>query len=336
MHYLNRPLSLILFLVCWACSRDTGTEKYQNRRDNIVYAGEHIKEIVLPDFLISNNIRLCTLRDYLIVSDYRIEGKQIHLFDKDNYTYLTSFGDRGQGPDEITNMGHIATNDTENIVYVSDHGKQTIFAYQLDSVLADTLYKPQVRMKMSEKQFPHTYQYINDTTCIGLIIAPNGNSDYRPSVAKWNMNTGEVLLMPYNHPDIEKKRICFAVSTQDSIYVECYANCDLMTICQLDGRLRCNVYGSNWHHAGADRLQHYTKAIICKKHIIAAYSGNDRSGDGYYPTHFLLFDTEGNYKKTLEIGYPIVDFCYDKENDRIIMALNDEMQLVYFDVNDFI
>ena len=37
------------------------------------------------------------------------------------------------------------------------------------------------------------------------------------------------------------------------------------------------------------------------------------------PTQFLIFDLEGNYQQTIETGYQISDFCYDKDNDRIVM-----------------
>jgi hypothetical protein len=53
--------------------------------------------------------------------------------------------------------------------------------------------------------------------------------------------------MPYNHPDIERKRVCFAASAEYDIYVECYCYHDLMTICSLNGDLKYNII---WREVG--------------------------------------------------------------------------------------
>jgi hypothetical protein len=90
---------------------------------------------------------------------------------------------------------------------------------------------------------------------VGLIIDPKGYSDFNPSVAKWNMTTGEIAVMKYGHPDVVKKRISFAVSMKHGIYVECYSNHDLMTICNLDGELnslsstRPAIISGHWKRA---------------------------------------------------------------------------------------
>jgi hypothetical protein len=104
-------------------------------------------------------------------------------------------------------MGYLATDEVNRKFYVNDHGKQRIFSYDLDSVLANPLYTPEVKMKMNEKQFPDRYQYINDTLSIGLIIEPIGVSDFAQFVGKWNMKTGEIKLFTHKHPDVSKKYI---------------------------------------------------------------------------------------------------------------------------------
>jgi hypothetical protein len=68
---------------------------------------------------------------------------------------------------------------------------------------------------------------------------------------------------------------------------------------------------------------------------VAAYSG-ETYGRNDFATKFFIFDVSGNYIQTLETGYKILDFCYDKENNRIIMGLDDEMQFAYLDLNKVI
>jgi hypothetical protein len=319
-------------MVFWSCSR-TSTEKYQNQRNRIIDVREKVKEIRIEDILISQTARLYLMDNYLIIGDYRSPDKYIHLFDRETFSYITSLADRGQGPGEITNMGHIEPNEAQRKFYVSDHGKQTIFSYDLDSVLGNPLYMPEVKMKMNKSQFPDRYQYINDTLSIGLIINPIGVANFAPSVGKWNMNTGEIIPMKYEHPDIDKKRINFDVSMENGIYVECYSNYDLMTICNLKGNLKYNIYGPNWTKQ-LNGLHHYSKVIFCKDKILAAYAGGDYRSDKYFPTKFFAFDINGDYLQTIETGYRISDYCYDEKNNRIILNLDDEIQFAYFELDE--
>lgn len=51
-------------------------------------------------------------------------------------------------------------------------------------------------------------------------------------------------------------------------------------------------------------------------------------------THLLVYDLDGNYIKTLNVGYNMNAFCYDPEYNRIIMSLNDEkLQFAYLDLD---
>jgi hypothetical protein len=299
---------------------------------------EKVKEIRIneDDVLISQTARLYLMDNYLIIGDYRSPDKYIHLFDRKTFNYITSLADRGQGPGEIANMGHIEPDETHRKLYVSDHGKQTIFSYDLDSILANPFYMPEVKMKMNKTQFPSKYHSINDSIYIGLIINPIGSADFAQSVAKWNMNTGEIKPMKYEHPKIEKKRISFAVSIESGIYVECYSNHDLMTICNLNGDLKYNIYGPNWNRHKTSPINHYGKVKFLKNKIFACYSGGNKLSDEHFPTKFFVFDINGDYLQTLETGYWISDYCYDEENNRIILILRDEIQFAYLELDGLI
>lgn len=341
---MNKLLYLLLITICGGCMRNSGTEKYQNKRDNIIDVRDKVKEIKVDDILIGGNAQLCLMDNYLIISDPNSVDKMIHLFDKRNFDYVISTGYKGEGPEEITIIGHIGVDEAHRRFYVNDHGKQLIFSYDLDSVLISADYKPMIKMKMNQRQFPDKYQYISDTLCIGLVIEPIGSSDFKPTVAKWNMSTGEIRPMPYEHSEIEKKRISFAASIENGIYVECYHYHDLMTICGLDGNLRCNIYGPNWDNRKSNKILYYADILFCRDKIIVSYSGDDtfiKNQNGgiksKWPTKLMVFDVNGNYIQTLETGYGISDFCYDKENNRIIMSVDDvAIQFAYLDVGDLI
>lgn len=340
---MKKILMLLLIAICWGCSHSSKTEKYQNKRNEIINVHERVKELNTGDVLIGSYAGIYLMDDYLIIGDYRSNDRLIHVFNKHDYSYLTSAVRQGEGPGEITIMGHIGIDESNRTLYISDHGKQTIFSYNLDSIFVNSSYMPTVKMKMNAKQFPDRYQYVNDTLSIGLIIEPIGNSDFKQTIAKWNMKTGKIVPMAYTHPNIEKKRICFASSIEYGIYVECYNYNDLMSICSLDGKLKCNVYGPNWDKQIANKVSYFGPVAFCGDKILALYSGEDTFSKDRNkgirtnnPTKFLVFDIEGNYIKTLETGYMIKNFCYDKDTNRLIMDMDDVIQFGYLDLDEII
>lgn len=340
----NKLLCFSLMILCWSCKNDSETAKYHNNRNNIMNVRNKIKEIEIDDVQISIFSWLYLIDDYLLISDHHSTDKLIHLFDKKNFSYITSTGYKGIGPNEIANMGKIGINESDHIFYVSDHGKQMIFSFYLDSVLTNPNYMPIERVKTDKSQYPRSYQYVNDTLSIGLIIESIGGSDYKPTIAKWNMNTGEIKPLEYEHPEIEKKRINFAVSLEHNMYIQCYWHHDLITFCDLDGKLKYNIYGQKWDNRKTNSVSFYSDAVFWNDKLIILYSDGkdnfikDENGNirGSYPTQFIIFDIDGNYIQTLETGYNILNFCIDKDNNRIIMNLDDEIQFAYLNLDGII
>lgn len=323
---------LCICAVVMNCAQSTDTEKHQNERDRVTAVRESVKEIVINDVMIGSIARLSLINNFLVIMDAKSSDMLIHLFDRNSYDYITSAIPRGQGPGEITNIGHIAVNENREELYVSDHGKLKIFSYPLDSILNDPFYMPEVKAEINNVQFPSDYEYISDTLSFARFIEPTGNVGHNEFFAKWNMLTGKVDKIEYSNPKVEKKRISPAVSEEYETIVECYQNHDLLTVMDLDGNLKCNVYGSNWNSRDESRLQHFGSVVFRGDKIIASYSGGDRRTDDYYASILLIFDLDGDYIKTLDIGYRISDFCYDKQNDRLIFNFEDEIQFGYLNL----
>ncbi|MDR2810928.1 MAG: 6-bladed beta-propeller [Tannerellaceae bacterium] len=331
----------LLSAVGWSCTHNTGTEKYQGKRDRIINVRDKVKEIKIDDVLLGNITCQYLIDDYLMISDYKSPDKTIHLFDKNTYRYVTSTAPRGQGPGEIAELGYTGIDEAKRRFYVTDLGKLRILEYKLDSVLSNPLYMPEEKKKLNESKFPHSYHYIHDTLCVGIIVEPVGNADFKQMVGKWNMATGAIEPMKYEHPGIEKKRIGLAVSTEHGIYVECYANYDLLTICTLDGELRYNIYERNQDNTRSTPMFYYNSVAFCGDKIMALYCGkishfrNETGGITVnYPTQLIVFNLQGDYLQTLEVGYKINDFCYDKENNRLILTMNDDIQVGYLDLGE--
>ena len=337
---MKRVLFLLLIIVVgFGCIKKNTTEKHQNTRNNKVDMHISVKDICTNDILIGNIARLYTIDDYLFILDADSKKNLLHIFDIHNFKYIASGIRKGRGPGEITNAGSFVCDESHHKFLLPDYGKNTIFEYDLNKFLANPdNYTPKAKINLSKKQFPSRLQYLNDSIYIGTIITPTGNSGYNQSIAKWNINTGEFIPQPYEHSEIQKKRILFAASEKENLYVEAYQRYDLLTICDLDGNLKWNVYGPEWSTTlNANTPHFFGKPSFCNGKIVVAYSGGDyHDQDAYYPTMFHIFDLEGNYLKTLDVGYKISDYCYDAENNRLIMALNDVIQFAYLDLDGII
>ncbi|WP_238866556.1 6-bladed beta-propeller [Proteiniphilum propionicum] len=333
IEHLN--IFILLLLLLFSCTNKGSMEKHQNNRDNIVTVKEEVKEIDMDDVIIGSVARLSIINNFLIINDSKSPDLLLHLFDCKNagYKYISSAVPRGQGPGEIANIGHIGVNSKKNEIYVSDHGKLKIFLYPLDSIVRNPFYQPQIKKEINNIQFPSNYEYICDTLSFARIIEPTGNVGHNEILAKWNIESGDILKMKYSNPKVEKKRISIAVSIEDDILVEAYHNYDLMTILDLNGNLISNVYGKNWNSRNFKEINHYGKVIFIGKTIVASYSGGNRLTDEYYPTKLLLFDINGNYVKTIETGYRISDFCYDDKNNNIIFNFEDVIQFGYLNLD---
>ena len=53
-------------------------------------------------------------------------------------------------------------------------------------------------------------------------------------------------------------------------------------------------------------------------------------------TKLIVFNTDGDYVRTLDVGYKINHFCYDEENNRLIFNFNDDIQFGYLDLNNLL
>lgn len=333
---IGRTLFVLVVLGSWACSNHSDSEIHQYKRDNIINVKSEIKEIEIEDVLIGSIARLYLVDSYLVIADHKSADKLIHIFDRGDFNYTTSIADIGQGPGEITVIGHIEEDRNNRAFLVSDHGKQKIFSYNLDSVLTVPSYMPGEKVRMDKSAFPHVYKFMNDSLSIGLFIKPIGTNDFAQSVSRWNMRTGDVETLSQEHPEIKKKRVSFAVSENRGLFVECYAYDDLMTIYTLDGDVQSHIYGPNWGERTSARIPYYRKVAFCGDYIFATYAGENHSQDDHIPTKFIVFDTSGHYIKTVETEHKIADFCYDETNDRIIMNLDSEIQFAYLDLDGLI
>ncbi len=340
MNTLKILVAIYISMLTISCSQDSSTQKWQMERSNIEDVRDRIVPIHIDEVYFGQMVAPFIIDNYLIITDYNSVDNLIHIFDKTSYKYITSRVRKGRGPGEIIGIGNITSSVAKREVYISDNGKQTIYTYPIDSLINATQYIPHVKMKHDKGHAVVDYEYINDTLSIGLAMVGLGNNDFKAAVAKINFQRGETNFMKYEHPEIKKPRFEYAASLEHNIYVTCYAHHNLMTLCDLNGNLKCNIYGEGWSNKVSNENRHFGKTIICKSKILALYAGKSRlfkkensAMGANYPDKILVFDTDGNYEKTIELGCQVHRLCYDSDNNRLVFSVqNSVIQFAYLNL----
>lgn len=339
---INKLLPLLVLAALGSCG-PTPSEKRQTNRNSITDVQGCLREIKTDPLFFNNYSSLYLLNDYLLICDHKSYDDQIYLFHKNDFTFVASTAPKGEGPGEISNIGWIATDESQDRFYVTDHGKQKIYCYEVDSVLTNPNYRPEVTLHINETEFPLRYQYISDTLSIGTVMQPTGHYGFNLLSARWNMTTGEIRPMPDFHPEIKRKRYHIAVSVAYGLCVESYQRHDLLTLRTLSGALKYDIYGPHWEISTQKKIRYFEKVLFCKDKIVVLYSGKDaftkdEHGDpvSLYPDKIMVFNLEGKYLKTLDVGSPIADFCYDETNNRLILHMTEERQFGYLELEGLI
>ena len=332
---------ILLALLLLGCSNNNPMDIYVKSRNNIIEVQDKVVEILTDEPFISTYSDVHLLNDHLIVKDWKGYDYLIHIFDKNTFEHVKSTGTIGQGPNEIAYIGNIFTDEKKNNFYVVDQGKFRLLSYNLDSLLTMDDYEFTTKKTFTKSNYPSSCCYITDTFSIvkQLSFAENGGGAIE-SCGRWNMLTGD-FKKGYIHPTQSTKAINthsthFDASEKQGIYVMCSRFFDVMTICNLDGTLKCNVYGPNWENGKTDKMHYNMDVCIGGNRIYALYSGAHYSSPDNYPTKMLVYDIDGNYVKTLDIGYHILNFCYDEEHHRLILHADDDIQFGYLDLEGII
>ena len=342
MRYLHILFTIMLLTIA-GCgkSNEKKTELVQRERGRIVDVSDKIVSIK-TDYVIGKAF-LYIIDDILLTEEFYPKGEKVdHLFDLNTFRYISSTGVLGRGPGEITIPSGILVDREKRVFWQLDVGKKVLHKFSLDSVLSDEKYMPGVSVKLVDTLLLVYYSFLNDSIALGKAIEPfTGSPFVTMAMTKFNINAGEITRFGYENPMVKGKftNSYFDLSVENGIYVNCYLFKDLMTICDLDGNLKYNVYGPGWDDPEKDDNGYYYDVVIYEKNIFASYLGSkgsvveDNTERGVYPNSIIIFGLDGSYQKTIDTGSEICSFCIDEKHNRIIAYFNDrEEPLGYFDI----
>jgi len=331
-----------MILSCNEKNKNRGVNIYQKKRNNIINLENKIDDIK-TDILLGRIVQLNTIDNYLIVTDLATSSnKGIHVYNKNSLKYITSTGIIGQGPGELTRYGRIGIDNINKNIWVPDHGKMVMWKFEIDSILNNPLYKPSEKLKLNHNLFLERFDFLNDSIILGKAVRVLSNNSFSMVTAKLNFKKNEAQPYGYENPKAigKKSNSFFKLSKDDNFYVNCYLYLDLITICDLGGNVKFNIYGPDTKNDHYEK-SYYQQAEIINDYIIASYNGEadiiineHKRPVANNPSKFLIFKKDGTYIETIELGNKFTFFCVDKENKRVIVYFeNREHSLGYFNLN---
>ena len=319
-----------LIIVLAGCKHNSPTEKYQNSRNKIVNVRDNIVEIPLEEPFVSSSADFRIVGNYFVFVDGKAYDDIIHLYDKNTCQHLVSTGSIGQGPKDITFIGSIVPNEKENKFYLFDQGKRKLLSFDIDSLIKRPNYNFTIKTDLLY-DCPVKLVYMKDDFSIALYADFNEKTGGgHLEAGSWNMITNE-FVPGYENPYVKKRMYQLAASDKHGLYVTTSSRYDLMTICNLDGSLKYNIYGPNWDEEITNTCHYNLDVRIGGENIYALYSGKHYRTGGA-PTQILVFDLDGNYIKTLETGLHTYVIDYDEESHRLYLFTNDDIQFGYLDL----
>ncbi len=341
----TKYLLFLLILLFTNCNRDSDQERTFPRK---LYNIKNVKDKILDieEKIESGPITVVRILDkYLIITDLKgRKSKGIHIYNKNTFEYLTSTAILGKGPGEITRIGVPGIDQINNNLWISDHASKVMWEFPIDSILRNNFYKPTKKLlKYDDLFLAKTFNFLNDSIVLGGAVHVVNNNSFEMTFAKLNIINNKIETYGYQHPEAMgkiKSNFRSKLSVGNNLYVMSYINLDLMTICDLKGNLKYNIYGPNWLKNTNNKNAYFKEVDIYKNYIIAAHDGGIRFVYDEYkrpkshnPTKFLVFDVNGDYNATIETGHHFSSFCVDEENERVIVYFDDrENPLGYFNI----
>lgn len=335
--------TLLIFSLV-SCNKSNNSQTIvQKNRNNIIDISDKITYLNTDLIFGISEVRI--VNNLFIVQEMIPYGdKCMHVYNRSSFEFIKSIGTLGKGPGEMVRPGKYTLSLNNQTLYIPDFGKNTIWKFNLDSALLMDNYLPSDRIAVSQEIFTDYFEHIDDKTGIGTGVNPINHHSFYLNTVKIDLTNGKVKSFGYRHPLLEGKKgfSDIKLSKNKNFYINCYADHDLITVCNIDGSLRFNILGKDWNEEEQD-MTFFTHIDLYKNYIITAYSGistfyRDKTTQrvkSNFASKLMIFNTTGEYVSTAELGKQFSNFCIDEKNERIIFYFVDkEPQLGYINLKE--
>ena len=286
-------------------------------------------------------------QEYLIIHDIYSGDRGIYILNKETLELIQQTGKIGKGPGEIGRYGTIFTDVKKNRFYVADFGKNKIWKYSLDSIVADPSYFPQEQFsfRIMPGMWPLDFIVRNDSlyflSNLDYFMAKVHNKDSIEFVGKYKDE-----IIGYNNKEISKVNNARITVDEDQLkYAFAFMYADVVTITGDNFNPDIINYGKGKSSSGKDVFKDICYYVLLKsddKYLYAGYMnkpmlqfdskyGNHKTN---YPQTIRIFNWAGKPIVELKCNDPFSDFYIDRDNNRVILYLTNKKTPIHvYDVD---
>jgi hypothetical protein len=291
----------------------------------------------------------------LIVTNTFDSKKNIHLFNRTNYKYISSSAVIGKGPGEITNPFLATLDKSKRVIWCMDHGKRKIIRFPIDSILFDPNYIPSYSVPVPPEKrlliqyMPYDnklFSFLNNkpnlhskSKALISFFDHNGNildslniaSNYGGYEDSWKLQNSNKIFYKYNfHPSKDKIVVVFRFS-------------DIINILDNNGNILSSIQGPD--KMNGNPLAPLTEAVLAyfdvcsdNKYIYCLYQGGERTKNengmiiSNYPHSLFIFDWDGIPIARINFEHSVTSFVIDQLNQCIITFSPDFGDFVIYEL----
>lgn len=323
----------VLGLALWSCRTGDGrpSEEWCESRDRT----EHMEIVSIDEELppLHSFTDLNIKGDTLLILDRRATDHLFVAYDIPKGEYLGSFGNYGDGPGEMANLGDVYLGPA-GVLYATNNNHMKVQGVVIDRALQDSTYKAFDKVRLDTSEGLLLYQtptYVNDTTVV-CSLYKSGEDGYETHVGRFNPATGTACVLDtLSGKNIGKSLI--AIDVDRNLVVAVGSTHDRVRIFDLDGNLKKTVYGPDFKEGPEKGVNYFSQPVIAGERIIANYLGKEIEDVGY-GCDLIVMDLSGKYVKTLHNESPISGMAYHKGTNRLYVCTYGDPQFGYIQLDD--
>lgn len=283
--------------------------------------------------------RICFVDSLMIVTDWD-QNPRIHIYNKNNYSYLGNYGDVGRGPQEFISPECLCQNENDGSVYLNDYGTSKIYKIDLKNIISNEksssiieevdmpaklfysqflfLTENEIRGDDREIKSEHRYfVYDRQKKEINWKGDPNFDIDFLRKVKVDDRKNAGTVSLAYSK---EKEKIVSAFLLFNRIDIMnfdfevekkiTFGNRELLPISKVPYDKR------NIHYFG--------QPLALENSFLVPYKGVINGGDKQLQKGVILqFDYDGNPINKFILEKPIESLFYDQEDNQVYAITDD-------------
>lgn len=340
---MKKSSLLIFYIFIFGCSNN----EYIIKENNIYFSSFLVNENITGNPIeLSKELfvarKFWSTDSLLFIKDSKTDDKLIHVFNLNNFKFITSIITKGRGPGELTSVGNAYID--KNLLYVNDPQIQKLLIINIDSLL-DNRYVYSYISTISSSGSKITKFTKFNHKFIGELLPAHQNRFLIFDNDSSDLGSFGIFPPLKNHGNIDSLRFLVQVKgnlfqgdlqiiPEKNLFLVSHPYFDVIELFNINLKTKTlNIIGPEQNYPPKYQLLSNGTGVPCKecefaynsiryfdKKIYALYSGEKFHKDGADQSKSLfIFNENGIPLKRIYFDIPLTDFILRQEGDKLKM-----------------